>query len=65
MRCIIIGAGPAGLSAGIQLLLDTKTIECIIIEKNLSHQKPCGGLITPKSKELLSQLGVSLRFLKK
>ena len=65
MRCVIIGAGPAGLSAGIQLLLETKTIECIIIEKNPSPQKPCGGLITPKSKELLSQLGISLGFLKK
>lgn len=62
MKCIIIGAGPSGLAAGIQLLLETQkqkaTCECIIFEKDPLQAKPCGGLITPKSKEILNQLDI-------
>lgn len=63
MKCIIIGGGPAGLSAGIQLLDSARQsgekISCVIIEKNIYGRKACGGLITPKSKRLLYLLGIN------
>ena len=64
MRYVIIGGGPAGFSAGIQLLSAAhhsgKKIDCTIFEKSAGVEKACGGLITPKSKHLLDLLGVNL-----
>lgn len=63
MRYIIIGAGPSGLATGIQILKETQkqliNCECLVFEQNRLRQKPCGGLITPKAKNLLFQLGIS------
>lgn len=61
MKCLIIGGGPSGLAAGIEVLKESqergKFCECIIFEKDRTHQKPCGGLITPKTSKLLIYLG--------
>lgn len=67
MRCVIIGAGPSGLAAGIKILKESQEkavcCECIIIEKDIHQNKPCGGLITPKAKDLLLHLEISTSFL--
>lgn len=67
MRYVIVGAGPAGLATGIQVLLEThntsKVCECVIVEKDITKPKPCGGLLTPKSHKLLQHLGINLDFL--
>ncbi len=67
MKCIIIGAGPSGLAAGIQLLLETQkqkaNCECTVFEKDPLQAKPCGGLITPKSKKILNQLDIPANIL--
>lgn len=64
IRYVIIGGGPAGFSAGIQLLnaarYSGQKINCIIFEKNMQGTKACGGLITPKSKHLLDILGINI-----
>ena len=52
---LIIGAGPAGLAAGIELSL--AGIDCCILERAaLPKCKICGGLLTPKAKELYEYL---------
>ncbi len=43
MKCqvLVVGGGPAGSTAA--RLLAEKGIETVLIEKNLSFNKPCGG----------------------
>lgn len=54
-QVVIIGAGPAGISAGIKL--QQSGLDCCIIEKAVfPRTKLCGGLITKKTIAALSEL---------
>ncbi len=56
---IIIGGGPAGSSTGISLL--KKGDECCIIDKqSFPRDKTCGGLLSQKTMDLLSELDLSI-----
>ncbi len=52
---IIVGAGPAGVAAGIEL--KKRGVNCSIIDKHtFPRDKLCGGLITEKTYEVLREL---------
>ena len=54
---VIIGAGPAGTSAGIKL--QEFGIGCCIIDKEVfPRPKLCGGLITQKTIDIMSKLNI-------
>lgn len=56
-QVVIIGAGPAGTSAGIKL--QEFGIDCCIIDKAVfPRSKLCGGLITQKTIDLMSKLNI-------
>ena len=52
---VIVGAGPAGVAAGIEL--KKRGINCAIIDKHtFPRDKLCGGLMTEKTYEVLGEL---------
>ncbi|MCL2650518.1 MAG: geranylgeranyl reductase family protein [Candidatus Azobacteroides sp.] len=56
---IIIGGGPSGSSTGISLL--KRGQECCIIDKqSFPRDKTCGGLLSQKTLDLLSELDLSV-----
>lgn len=56
-QVVIIGAGPAGTSAGIKL--QEFGIDCCIIDKAIfPRPKLCGGLITQKTIDIMSELNI-------
>jgi len=56
---VIIGGGPAGASAGI--LLARRGEECCIIDKHsFPREKTCGGLLSQKTLDILSELNLNL-----
>lgn len=56
-KVIIIGSGPAGISAGIKL--QKSGIGCCIIDKAIfPRTKLCGGLITQKTIDIMSELNI-------
>ena len=54
----IIGAGPAG--ATLARLLAGKGMRILLVEKSLSMDKCCGGLLAPDAQAMLSRLGLGL-----
>ena len=51
---VIIGAGPAGCSAGI--MLAKKGMKILLLEKSeFPREKPCGGLLTDKTYSIITK----------
>jgi Dehydrogenases (flavoproteins) len=59
--CIIIGCGPAGMSAAYHLFRNGITNICIIEKNNENYHKPCAGLITKKGNKLLLEMKIDLK----
>ena len=55
--CIILGAGPAGLSSALRLRLRGWKV-AIVERMSFPREKVCGGFIGPENKELLQSFGV-------
>jgi len=56
---VIIGGGPAGTAAGISLLKKGKKC-CIVDKQKFPRDKPCGGLLSQKTLDLLAALDLSI-----
>jgi len=60
---IIIGAGPAGIVAGIELIKNGFSV-CILEKCVLPRRKLCGGLITTKTVHLLKKNSIDFEIVK-
>ena len=58
--CIIVGAGPSGLSAAINLYNSGIKNICVIDRFRFPRLKPCAGYLTDKTKDMYAELGVNI-----
>ena len=58
--CIIVGAGPSGLSAAINLYKEGIKNICVIDRSTFPRLKACAGYLTDKTKEMYLDLGVDI-----